>query len=240
VKLTTLQRLCALALLFTGALLLTAPSLPAFLGEVGATILCQPPLHSGATLAFSCDFINRGSETLYVLAADPILEGPGKEVADYFFLPPGGKRFENVLQYHKREVGNLDFPILFHSTIHLRLSDLSHLREVETKKSVRLTILWTPLGSDRPGRGDWIGRVKLLYLSQTSALQLVRQAKLPPVCKGAFSRSLQNARQNGKVSLTAIKPGKDRNFAYDGCRDIISERFEYLFSNTVTFKLTGE
>lgn len=238
VKLTILHRLRALALPLAGALLVTAPSLSAYGEEAGANILCQPPSHSGATLAFSCEFNNRGGETLYVLAADPILEGPSKEVADYFFLPPGGKRFENVLQYHKREVDDLDFPILFHSTVHLKLSDLSHLRAVETKKSVRLTILWAPLGADHPGRGDWIGRVKLLYLPQSSALRLVRQARLPPVCKGALSRSLQNARRCGELTLTATKPGKDRNYAYDGCRDIISEGFEYLFSNTVPFKFT--
>ena len=191
---------------------------------------------SGRQLNISCRVKNEGSEGVYVLADDLVLEGP-KQGEPYFYAPTGWERFENVLQYNSPSAG-LDVPTLFHRTVHIGFEQMSRLVALPAKSSLDANILWQlPAESDFPATGKWAVKIKLIYLTHNLASDLLKNKKLPSSCRVKLSNGLSRGVRAKTLTLTTHRTEGKLKWYYDGCRDIISRSFNHLYSDPLVVEI---
>lgn len=201
-------------------------------GAPDATIQCQTVNTFKNHVVISCHVINARHTPIYLLLDDLILEGPVKSIPEYLYMPLGGFRYENVLQYHQKSMGSLEFGELFDPWTTIKLKKLDRLTLLEKGVKRDLSIDWFILNGEYPREGKWIARLSLLYLPQATASQLLRKGDLPPVCRSLLSKALNAAAQSDTDLLRASRQLGGREFIVDGCHDVISRAFRHLFSNT--------
>jgi len=196
------------------------------------TLQCAASATGPVLLEVNCKLANTGGAPIFLLLDDVVLEGPVQSIPEYLYMPIAGHRYENVLQYHQKSMGSLEFGELFHPWVTLSLRKLARLALLEGGATRDITIDWPLAAGEYPRKGEWISRVKLLYLPQASANKLLRQGRLPPVCRLALSKGLKTARNLSLITLRARRPKGEREFVDDGCHDVISRQFGHLVSNT--------
>jgi hypothetical protein len=192
-----------------------------------ATIKCSPVEDFRKHLkVVTCQIENKGESPFYLLLDDFVLEGPATSGSDYLYMPLGGLRYENVLHYYQKEFGEL-----FHPRVTVDLKKLARLALLDKRSSREITINWLIVEGENPRRGKWKARISLLYLTRANVNELLRQGSLPPVCRRILSTAVDAAGHSSIYSLRAYRPVGRREFLNDGCHDVISERFDHLFSN---------
>ncbi|HTG32903.1 MAG TPA: hypothetical protein VLB76_08205 [Thermoanaerobaculia bacterium] len=192
----------------------------------------------GRQINISCRVKNEGSENIYVLSDNLALEGP-KKGEHYFYVPIGWERFENVLQYNSPSAG-LDMPTLFHPTAHLSFEQMKRLVILPAKCAIEVNVAWNiSPESNYLEKGKWLMKIKLVYLTESRALALLKEDGLTSACRQKFAESISGS---PKGRLQALKVRRSRGAAdwhYDGCQDLISEKFTHLYSNPLTIQVPG-
>lgn len=188
--------------------------------------------HPGNNLLIRCKIFNHSKESIYLVANAIVLEGP-QEGVPYVYSYVGGERYENVLQYNLSGNG-LDLPVLFKPTIHLHLEDLSHFVEVPSGSTEKVEIRW-PDFYECLSQRTLDSRVKLIYLPGGSARNILAGSELPEGCRRSLARSMRDAKMSNIILKTKRTiPGRGHEF--NGCRDIISEKFRHLYSSLITLR----
>lgn len=192
---------------------------------------------AGTGVSLRCAVENSGALSALVLLEPASLEGPRSAKEFYLYTPIQWERFENVLQYEMSTKKTLDLPTMFHPVVHLRLPSLQHLARLRPGENRYVDFSW-PLARDgsSPDSGKWLVRVKLIYLAEDRRDQLLREGALPPVCQAALQRT-RNAPEFPKAATLSVARVGPRPFLFDGCHDVISERFEHLTSNTLLLEV---
>lgn len=240
-------------------------SVQAQTGEVLLSCPANAEARAGSAVKVSCTLQNLGKRSIYLLNQDPVLEGPRAPEVPYVYRCTGCGRYgrhENTLQYNKAEVGTLDLPILFHPTIHLRLKDLERLRKLGAGEKRDVQLSWQLDREQFPLLGEWLTQLKLIYLPASEATDLLRR-DLSPICRAVLRRALDKGDGHSPLKLVPFRepdtlsnfdaagnqipnkppsspaPSKSRGVAYNGCQDVISERFQDVFSNVWKLKVNG-
>jgi hypothetical protein len=214
----------------------------------------------------SCTIQNRGRTSIYLLNEDPVLEGPRAPNVPYIYRCTGCGRYgrhENTLQYNRLEVGTLDLPVLFHPTIHLHLKDVKRLVRVEAGAKTDLKLTWQLERVQFPSVGEWLIQLKMIYLSADEAGDLLQKGALPPVCHAVLAQALgASGMPQNPLELVPFReadvvfnldakgkpipndppvspsPRESKGSAYNGCYDVISERFQDVFSATWVLRVS--
>lgn len=192
----------------------------------------------GREINISCRMKNEGSEGVYILADDLVLEGP-KKGEHYLYVPIGWERFENVLQYNSPSAG-LDLPTLFHPTAHLSFEQMKRLVILPAKSSLEVNIMWSVSHeSNYLGKGKWLMEVKLIYLTEGRASALLKEDSLTSACRQKFAESISASPEGRLQTLKVRRSRGSAGWHYDGCQDLISEKFTHLYSKPLTIQVPG-
>ena len=192
----------------------------------------------GRQINISCRVKNDGSEDVYVLADDLVLEGP-KKGEYYFYVPIGWERFENVLQYNSPSAG-LDLPTLFHPTAHISFEQMKRLVILPAKSALEVDVVWTLSPESKYlDKGKWLLKVKLVFLTASRALALLKDNGLTSACRQKFAESVSLSSKGRLLALKVRRSSGAAGWHYDGCQDLISENFNHLYSKPLTIQVAG-
>ncbi len=189
-------------------------------------------------LRLDCRLVNSGEDDLYLLIDRLSLEGPIGGKIPYLYVLIDWDRKENVLQYNFAAKKTLDLPSLFHPLAHLTMEDLDKLVLIRRGAGQDVTIYWQfPPGPDYPSAGNWLARVKLIYLTARDAAHLLQPKILTAACRLRLREGLERSTVPREIVLEAKHLSEARGWADDGCRDVISDKFQHLVSKTITLRV---
>ncbi len=191
--------------------------------------------HKGLGARIRCVIENPGEHEIFVLSSPFTLEGPSPP-SEYIYKFSAGLRFENVLDYDRVTKG-LARPILFKPYIHLTTEELSALLRVPAGRHASFSLAWEADGSFFfPDNGDWLLRPKLVFISAYHLRELETTDSLAPGCReNVVEKIAVGARKFEKEFVFHVRnfDPDDVYFMSDRCHDIISEKFEHVYSNDI-------
>jgi hypothetical protein len=193
---------------------------------------------SGSSSVISCKIRNADKSAVYILKDDFFLEGPVRGQV-YLFAPTGWQRFENTLQYSHLSSG-LDLPALVDPVAHLDFSRAQSLFVLPANKSVDLDLSWrVPPKPGFPDQGKWAVQVKVVYITHERLSSLVSSKALPDSCREILRRSMSSSTAEGALELMTKRHSGSPRWHYDGCSNVISEKFTHLYSGPIVVNVSG-
>lgn len=224
------------------ALALAATPSASVARDAGSSLICSDPKVSNDSLVLYCRLRNTFDQEIFISMGPAILEGPlsgqepfsGEENYIYFFV--GGDRYENVLQYHRAEVGDLDMPILFKPCVHMNAEDITKLTRIPQGNLLEIEVQWEfGEGVVFASGEEWLVLLKIIYITTDSINRLLKREDLSESCCAPFNRTLDSEEHLSSLKLVAIPAGAGRRCNYDGCANEVSLEFRHMYSNTVRF-----
>jgi RHS repeat-associated protein len=186
------------------------------------TIACRP----GVQAEITCTLENGLAEPVLVPATPFIAEGPGE--GEYLYKFVFGDRFEHVFQYGR---GKLDLPFQLEPVVHLTSDAIRGLRTLPAGGRATIHVQWTP-----PDGARWQARVKMIFVRRSRLEKAMARVKAE--CAAWADAALLGAAPLPPQAWPVRDPSAlKRSYDYDGCRDVLSEAFEHVASESFTIGL---
>ena len=205
----------------------------------GLAIQCLTPvIHGTLAMEMTCTFSNSGLSDALLLADPPIIEGPRDDEL-YLRMSIGYQRYQNMIEYHPATIEALDRSTQLHPFVLIDI-DQAHFVRVSPMREIDLEFKYAPpIEENLFKSGEWLIRAKVMAAYEEILAPGRLGAEISFECEERLEAATRGAKKfrDGALELPAKRRGKGGASVINGCDEIISEKFQHIFSEDILFSV---